>query len=473
MSAPTPRSPAPAGRGKPRVSPFSPKAPVQPLWKPYLAFLVPMIGSNLLQAASGSLNNIYVGQMLGVSALAAVTSYFPLMFFMISLIIGLGAGAAVLIGQAFGAGETGQIKAIAATTLSVVVAAGLLVAVFGGTATTAILSLLGTPPDVLPQAVAYARIMLIATPGIFLYLLATSMLRGVGDTITPLFTLGLATLIGMVLTPALIRGWAGLPQMGVTSPAWASIISMTIATTWMVIHLRRRNHPLAPDGVFLRALGFNRTLLAKVLRIGLPTGIMLVLISLSEILILSLVNRFGSDATASYGAITQIVNYVQFPAISIGITASIFGAQAIGAGRTDRLSEILRTALTFNLVLTGSLVVLVYVFSGPLLGLFLADPAVVAEARTLLHIVVWALVIYGMGMATSSLMRASGMVLLPTLVSGTAILAIGLPVGWALSARIGIEGVWMSYPVAFCLLAAGQSALYHLVWKKRPIRRLV
>ncbi|MEN2976837.1 MULTISPECIES: MATE family efflux transporter [Tistrella] len=473
MSAPTAPRPVAPARGRKRVSPFSPDAPIQPLWKPFIAFLVPMVASNLLQGLSGSLNNIYVGQMLGVSALAAVTSFFPMLFFMISLIIGIGAGASILIGQAFGAGDTSRIKAIAATSLTVVLIMGVLVAIFGGTLTRSLLTLLGTPPDVLPDAIAYARIMLIAAPGVFVFLLATSMLRGVGDTITPLKTLGLSTVIGMILTPALIGGWIGLPPAGVTGGAWGSVVSMTIAMTWMTVHLRRGNHPLAPDRVFLKAMGIDRVLLGRVLRIGLPTGVMLVLISTSEILILSLVNRFGSDATASYGAITQVINYVQFPAISIGITASIFGAQAIGARRTDRLPAILRTALMLNLLLTGSLVVVVYLFTGPLLGLFLADPAVVARARGLLHIVVWALVIYGMGMATSSLMRASGDVLVPTAISGTAILLIGLPIGWYLSGPMGLEGVWLSYPIAFCLLASGQAAYYNLVWKRRPIRRLV
>ena len=116
-----------------------------PMWKTFAAFLGPMLLSNILQSLSGTLNNVYVGQMIGVGALAAVSSFFPMMFFFIAFTIGLGAGASVLIGQAWGARETGKVKAIAGTTLTVGIAFGLLVAVFGGSFTQPLLAALGTP----------------------------------------------------------------------------------------------------------------------------------------------------------------------------------------------------------------------------------------------------------------------------------------------------------------------------------------
>ena len=133
--------------------------PVPPiLWKSYLAFLVPMIMSNMLQALSGTVNNIYLGQMLGVGAMASVSAFFPVLFFLISFMIGLGSGAAVLIGQAWGANEHERVRAIAGTTLMVGLLAGAIVAVFGGAFTEPMLRLLGTPADILPGSTAYAQI---------------------------------------------------------------------------------------------------------------------------------------------------------------------------------------------------------------------------------------------------------------------------------------------------------------------------
>ena len=282
-------------------------AATRPLWKVFLMFLLPMLASNILQSLSGTLNNVYLGQMLGVQALAAVSSFFPVLFFFIAFTIGLGAGASVLIGQAWGARNVDKAQAITGTTLSVGVLFGLLVALFGGAFTQPMLALLGTPADILPDATRYARIVLIAMPGLFVYLLSTAMLRGVGDTVTPLFTLGISTAIGLVLTPALIRGWGGLPQMGVASAAAATVVSFTVATLWMGWRLRRLGSPLAPTRALARHLRIDVKLLLGVLRIGMPTGVQMIVVSISSLVLLSLVNSYGSAATAAYGAVNQVV----------------------------------------------------------------------------------------------------------------------------------------------------------------------
>ena len=451
-----------------------------------------MIISNMLQALSGTANNIYLGQMLGVGAMASVSAFFPVFFFLISFMIGLGSGAAVLIGQAWGANELDRVKAIAGTTLMVGLLAGLTVAVFGGAFTETMLWALGTPLDILPGATAYARVMLIATPAIFIFLLTTSMLRGVGDTKTPLFILLISTLLSFILTPALIRGWLGLPQMGVTSGAYAAGASFLIAMAWAIWYLRRSTtpnrsahsaamhvlappivkHPLATDAAFLKHLRIDRAILAKVLKIGLPTGLSMITISLAEIAVLFLVNRYGSQATAAYGAVNQIVNYVQFPAISIAIAASILGAQAIGAGRGHTLGHIAKTGIALNLVLTGSLVVIGLIFSRSIIGLFITDPTVVDMAKTLLDVMLWSSVVMGMSMVLSGLMRASGEVVMPTAITMLCILCIEIPTAWALSNMYGIKGIWAAYPITFLAMLALQTTYYRLVWRKKPIKRL-
>ncbi len=327
---------------------------------------------------------------------------------------------------------------------------------FGGTFTGRLLTMSGTLADILPGSIAYARVMLIAMPGLFVLMLVTSMMRGVGDTLTPLLALMLSTAVGLIMTPALIRGWGDLPQMGVASGAWGAVTPFMVSLAWLAWYLRRRSHALAPDARFLHHMKIDRVILGKVLRIGLPTGMQMVIVSLAEVAVSFLVNRFGSDATAAYGAANQIVAYVQFPAISIAITASILGAQAIGAGRAERLSTIARTAVMLNLVVTGGLVLLAYLFSRSIIGLFITSAPVIETAQTLLHIMLWSSVIFGMSAALSGVMRASGAVLVPTAISITAILAIEVPVAWILSRHIGLKGIWVAYPVAFTAMLAIQ-----------------
>jgi putative MATE family efflux protein len=444
-----------------------------PLWRTYLVFLVPMVLSNILQGLSGTINGIFIGQMLGTHALAAVSGMFPIVFFFLSLVIGLGAGASVLIGQAWGAQDTVKVRAIAGTALTLGAGIGLAAAVFGSLFTQQMLELLGTPADVLVDAVSYARVIMLIMPMLLVFVLSTQLLRGVGDTVTPLLALLLSTAIGLSLTPALIQGWLGLPRMGIQSAALAGLVSYAAALAFLFFRLRRQQHVLAPDKAFLTALGLDRTILAKVARIGLPTGMQMVVISLSELVILSLVNSHGSEATAAYGAVTQIVNYVQFPALSIAITASILGAHAIGAGEHQRLGAILRTGLWLNVGLTGSLVVLGYALSHWLLGLFLTQPLVLAQAEHLLHIMLWSLLLFGFQSVVGGIMRASGVVMVPVAISVFCILGIEVPAAYLLSARYGLEGVWMAFPVAYLAMLILQSSYHRLVWRFRTIERLV
>ncbi|MGH8265048.1 MAG: MATE family efflux transporter [Steroidobacteraceae bacterium] len=446
----------------------------RPLWRVFVRFLGPMVVGNVLQALSGTFNSIFVGQMLGTKGYAAAAAVFPIVFFFVSLVIGIGSGGSVLIGQAWGARELHRVKAIAGSAIMLGLMVGALVALFGGIFTEAILRALRTPPDVLPVSLGYARVMMLAMPGLLVFILSTQLLRGVGDTVTPLFALLLSTSVSCLLTPAFIRGWCGLPQLGVTSAAAASIASFVAALFFLAVRLRRAgNHPLAPDRELWRALRIDRHLLALVVRIGLPTGVQMIVISLAELALLALVNRFGSDATAAYGAVNQVVNYVQFPAMSIAITASILGAHAIGAGRIERLGAIARTGILMNIALTGSLVLIGYLFSRHLMAFFITSEPVIDLAQSLLHIMLWSSVVYGFASVVSGVMRSSGTVLAPMAIAIGCIVAIEVPLAYALADRFGVEGVWMAYPVTFMSMLFLQTAFYRLVWKKRKIERLL
>ena len=432
-----------------------------------------MMLSNILQALFGTINGIFVGQMVGVDALAAASVFFPIMFFFISFIMGLSSGASVLIGQAWGAGNRDKVKAVAGTTLSVALLLAATIAIAGGLFSRPLLVALATPPDILEAANAYARIMMMAMPLTFVFILLTSMMRGVGDTMTPLLALAISTVIGLAITPTLIRGWFGLPQLGVASAAWASAISSGVTLLWLHLHLRRRGHPLAVDLRFLRAMRPDPALLRTVLRLGIPAAIGMVVMSLAELVLLGLVNSYGSNATAAYGAVNQVMGYVQFPALSIAISVSIFGAQAIGRGDTGQVGAIVRTGVEMNVFLTGGLVALGYLFSRGLMALFITDTAVLELAQGLLHIVLWSSVLFGMATVFSAIMRASGTVWMPLLISTFAIAAVEVPSAIVLSRIYGIDGVWMAYPITFSTMCLLQMSFYLLVWRKRAIERLI
>jgi putative MATE family efflux protein len=445
----------------------------KPVWQVFLMFLGPMMLANILQSLSGTLNTIFLGKMIGVGALAAASSFFPVMLFLISFVMGLGSGASVLIGQAWGARQTERVQAVAGTTLSVGLIGGLVVAVFGGSFAHLLLRGLATPQDILPDATAYARIVLISTPGLFVFLLMTSVMRGIGDMVTPLKTLVVSTLVGMLVTPALIRGWLGLPQLGVRSAACAMVASFLVALVWMGFHLHRKGSPLAPSAGLLRHMRIEPKILLAVLRIGVPTALQMVIMSLAEVALLSIVNGFGSDATAAYGAGNQVLGYVQFPAMSIAIAGSILGAQAIGAGHTERLGAITRAGILINLAVTGSLLLLCYLFSRQVVGLFTTNGQVVEITQHMLHIVLWSTLVFGCSAVVSGVMRSSGAVLIPVTLSISAILLVEVPVAFTASRHLGIDGVWIAYPCCFIAMLIFQSTYYRLFWRKKKIQRLI
>lgn len=441
-----------------------------PLWRAFLIFLLPLIAQNILQSLSMTINSIVVGQMLGTQALAAVASFMPLAFFFIAFLIGITAGSSVLIGQAWGGGKTEVVQRLAGTSMGVSIALGAVIGGIGAACAPQILALLGTPADIAGTAAAYARAAFLTMPALFGFIAAGALLRGTGDSFRPLIVQAIATATAGALTVLMVErlGW------GVASAALSSGVAQLTGLAALGIWLSRAGHPLAPRGLVTASmLRPDWRLLAQILRIGLPTGMQLVVGSLSGLVILGLINSFGSQATAAYGAVSQVQNYAQFPALSIAIAASIFGAQAIGAGKAERLGAVLRTAMMMNLALTGALVALIYLASRPLVTLFLTDPAAVDLAQHLLHIVSWSALMFGAGTIFSGIMRSSGTVIPPMLISMGCVLVVELPLAVFLARRVGLEGIWWAYVASFAALMLAQGAYYTLIWRRKRITALI
>jgi putative MATE family efflux protein len=444
----------------------------KPIWRTMLVFLLPLMLSNVLQSASQTFTSIFLGRLIGVGALAAASSIFPVLFFLISFFFGIASASTVLIGQAYGAHDQPRLSRAAGTTLSFAVVFGVVIGIVGLIFDRGIMQLIGTPPDVLNDAVAYARIIFITLPITFIYLAYTTFLRGIGDSRSPLIVLIASSCVGVVLTPVMILGLFGVHPLGIIAAPIANVISTTVGLIGLLVYLEKSDNPLA-FGKLRHYLGIEMPLLITLVRLGIPTGIQFVMVSLSEIAVISFVNRFGSSATAAYGAVNQIASYVQFPAISIGITSSIFGAQSIGAGRLDRLRKIVRAGVTLNYIIGGVLIVIVYALSREILSLFVTDPPTLETARELLSITLWSYVIFGNTAVLSGMMRSSGSVLWPTTIQIVAIWCVEVPVAWALShGPLGLRGVWIAYPITFVVSLALQAAYYFGVWRRQPIRAL-
>ena len=443
----------------------------KPMWQILLVFLVPLMLSNVLQSASQTMASIWIGRLISTQALGAISAVFPIVFLLFSFVFGVSSGASVLVGQAFGARDMHKVKRIAGTVLGAALYLGIIVAVIGILASTAVLSWLRTPPDIIAASDAYARVIFLVMPVFFVYFVYATLLRGTGDSTTPFYALIVSALLAIVVTPLFILGWFGLPKLGVVSPAVAGLIANSAALAWMLYYLNRRDHPLKFDREMLGDLLIDWKILGGVVRIGVPTGIQVMMVSLAELAVISFVNRFGSSATAAYGAVNQVVGYVQFPAISIGISASIFGAQCIGARREDKLGSVIRSAVGLNYVIGGIIIGLCYLFAWVILGWFITDANTLRIAHELLMITLWGYLLFGNSAVLSGVMRGSGDVIVPTI---NGIFAIGVEVlaAYLLMLRIGLDGVWLGYPISYCVVLVLQFGYYNFVWKRKTHERL-
>src|SRR5579863_1654819 len=443
------------------------------MWQILLVFLVPLMLSNVLQSASQTMASIWIGRLISTQALGAISAVFPIIFLLFSFVFGVSSGSSVLIGQAYGARDLHKVKKIAGTVLGAALYLGIIVAIVGALGSTTMLAWLATPPDIIGQADAYARVIFLTMPVFFVYFVYATILRGTGDSTTPFYALIVSAVLAIVITPLFIVGVFGLPKLGVVSAAVAGFIANGAALAWLIYYLARQNHPLKLDRETIADMRIDWQILKAVVRIGVPTGLQVMMVSLAEIAVISFVNHFGSSATAAYGAVNQVVGYVQFPAISIGISASIFAAQCIGARREDKLASVIHSAVGLNYVVGGVIILVCYFFAWDILGWFITDQHTLGIAHQLLMITLWSYAIFGNTSVLSGIMRGSGTVLWPTAIGIFAIWGVEVPAAYLLMHRIGLYGVWLGYPIAYCTGLALQFLYYEFVWKRKTHERLV
>lgn len=446
-------------------NPMSP-AMTPPLWRSYLALLLPMLLTNALQLAAGTLDNIYLGHLLGTQAVAAAAAFFPVFFLLLALVMGLATGAMVLIGQAWGSGRPQQAQAVAGSAVALVLMLSALVMAVGGIFAPQLLVALGTPAPILVEAIVYARIVLLGAPVFFLLWLATAVSRAVGDAKTPLHALLLATVVGLLCTPLLILGWAGLPKLGAASAALSAVFASAVALGWLLWRWHCVGHPLAPGRELRGAIRFDGALVRSMLRIGAPSSLQMLSLAVAEIVLLGWINSHGYQATAAYGAVNQLMSWVQLPAMSLGITATILAAHAMGAGRATRLPEIARTGVLLGLGLLMLVVALAVGLAPWLAGLILDAPTVRELAAQQLRTVVWGVLAMGISAVLVGVMRGSGFVLLPALAGVAAVLLLELPLAMWLQARHGLAGLWWAWPLGLLAMLSLQ-LLCFFGWRRR------
>ena len=437
--------------------------------KTLLAFAMPTLVSSILQSLNGSINSIWIGRFLGEKALASTFNANFIMFLLMTFVFGFGMASTVLIGQAFGAKNVDQARRIVGTAIGSFLPFAAFIGFVGWFASPMLLKLLAMPPDAMPLALAYLRVIFIAMPAILVMVVLMMALRGSGDAMTPLYFMILAVILDAGLNPVFILGLGPAPKLGIAGSAVATVIANYVGLAALLLMIYLRDLPLRLRGAELAYLKPDPAVLKVIIKKGFPMGLQMIVVSSSALATIGLVNREGVDTTAAFGVAMQLWTYLQMPAMALSAGASAMAAQNIGAGRWDRVSGIARTGIIQNLIITGLLVLLLAVADRPALALFLGNhsPALpIAEHIQILA--TWSFLLFGVTIILFGVVRANGAVVGPLV-----ILAIGLyPVrlGFAVGAHgwLGADSLWWSFPISSLANMAMAVGFYlHGGWRKQ------
>lgn len=428
-----------------------------------IAFSVPMLLGNVFQQLYNMVDSVVVGNFVGKTALAAVGASFPILMLMISLQIGLTMGATVLVAQQFGAGERDRIRTTVNTTYIAIFWSSAVLSVIGVFATPFILRAMHIPDDVYPEAASYLRILFAGMLGPFGYNTVSAILRGLGDSKTPLFALIFSTVLNIALDLVFVAVF----HWGVAGVAWATVIAQTASFLAVLVFLDKRNPYVRFS---LRGLSFDRGTFGLSMKIGLPSGIQQGLVAFGHIILMRLVNGFGTDAVAGFSAASRLDSFAMMPAMSLSQAVTTFTGQNIGAGRVDRVRNGLKAGLRLSLAIAGITGLAVILFSGDLISAFNRDPGVVSIGERYLLVVGMSYSLFGILFLMNGVFRGAGEAMIPMYSTILALWLVRVPCAVWLSSLMGVDGIWWSVPAGWTVGCVFTSLYYASGrWKRKAL----
>ena len=430
-----------------------------------LKFAIPMLLGNVFQQLYSVIDSVVVGKYIGKEALAAVGTSSPIIFLLVSFIIGVTMGFTIVVSQYFGAKQLENVKKAINTLYIFMFFTSLVVSIGGILLSSYIFRLIDLDPAIVPNAMLFLNIFLSGLVFLFGYNGTSAILRGLGDSKTPLYFLigsvGLNIILDLIFVPVFHWGVAGV--------AIATVISEATAFIAQIIYLNRY-HKIVKFS--FRDLKFDREIFRKSIRIGLPTGFQQTFVAAGMVALYWIVDQHGVDANAAYSAAGRIDNFAAMPAMSFAIALSTFVGQNMGANRPDRVKAGLRATLIMTTVFSLFISLVTVLFGRILMRMFTNDPVVIAIGGDYLRIIGSFYILFSVMFVINGVLRGAGDTLVPMFISLFSLWIIRIPVAWYLSQKtaLGVNGIWWSIPVGWFT----GMVLYYLYykmgrWKKKVV----
>lgn len=339
-------------------------------------FSIPLLVGNLFQQLYNTVDAYVVGNYVGKEALAAVGASSPIINMLIGFFMGLATGAGVIIAQYYGAEDSGRLKKAVHSSAALTLVMSLLLTVIGLLGTNPMLHAVGIPADVFPESSTYLLIYFAGITFNLIYNMGSGILRAIGDSKRPLYFLVIACLINIVLDFLFVKFF----HWGVAGAGYATLIAQAIAAALVTIVLMKTD---GSHRLEMKQIRFDFPILKKIIMIGLPTGIQQSIVSLSNVIVQSYVNAFGSNVVAGYSASIRIDGFVNLPLQSFNMAITTFVGQNIGAKQYDRVKKGSRSALWMTVGVIGAMAISLFFFGEEFIAIFNNEPAVIQAGRTM------------------------------------------------------------------------------------------
>ncbi|ALG81944.1 MATE family efflux transporter [Halanaeroarchaeum sulfurireducens] len=423
--------------------------------KPLFFLSLPIVVTNLFQTAYNLADTFWLGQY-STDALAAISFAFPMVFLLISFGMGISVAGSVLVAQFTGAGEPRKAEYAASQTVTFAAIVSVVLGVVGYFGVDTFLGLIGASDTVLPLAVSYLEVISLGLLFMFGFFVFVALMRGYGDTITPMLVMFGSVALNIVIDPFLIFGWTvvenaplvgtvAFPELGIQGAAIATVFSRGLGLIVGLAIMFRGNRGVQ---IHLRDMAPDFSYLPRLVRIGLPASLEGGGRALSMNLLLVIVAFFPDTVVAAYGIGTRVFSVIFLPAIAVARGVETMTGQNMGADKPDRAASAAKLAASVLFGVLTAAGILVWFTAAPIADLFTTDPAVVGITEQFLRYVALTFGFIGITRAYTGSFRGAGKTLTAAVISVATLGVIRFPIAWVASGPLAEAGIWVAFAIS-------------------------
>jgi len=440
-------------------------------WKKIVAFTVPMLIGNVAQQLYNTVDSIVVGKYVGDNALAAVGSASPIFNLLLVLFVGISMGAGIMVSQYFGSHDRENLSKTIGSSITLTAVASVLLMIVGTLAIRPVLVLLDTPDSIIDWCTSYLMILLWGIAGLAYYNILCGILRGLGDSLSALIYLLVATVINIVLDVWFVAGF----HMGVAGVALATVIAQLVSAFLCVLKLRKMTDLFDLRKEYLKPDGEN---IFTVIRLGLPSGLTQAIFSLAMVVVQSLTNSFGEMIIAANVIIMRVDGFAMMPNFSFGTAMTTYAGQNVGAKQYDRVKQGARQGTLIAVCTSAAITGLILLFGPYLMGIFTNTRELAQLSADMMKILAVGYIAMAVTQSLSGVMRGAGDTVTPMWISLLTTVAVRVPLAYGLAyltrtpelPQGRYESLWISLLASWVLGALITFVFYKVGrWKKKAL----